>query len=251
MLRKILREIGLRARAICRMKAGYIMNLKTFSAHHQCSVMEKQQKVRTFLTSTNLKAKIGRFIEENRDNLSPDSYVFSNKKDFSKPLSETTLSARLKTWAEKANVKVNVHPHVFRHTIVGELMKTHPAHVVSAFMGHKSTQVTLDHYCLWTTKDLEEIMINPYNRVNIEELDSENKLDRAKGALKTVMNAIHKINDISEKILPVEYKQKLDEQIMLTMPGLNRVLNNIEESFCSSSVADTSDLASTTSFQTE
>ena len=163
----LLREVGLRAGAICNLKYGHVADASRHPKHI-CRVMEKGRKIREFVTGPNLKRKIVtyiRWVETHHGAADLDRlYVFSRESTPYDPLRHTTLLAILRRHARSAGVtEVTVHPHVFRHTIVGRLMDAgNNLEVVSKFMGHASVQTTAQHYWLTNIEDLCKTMKNPF-----------------------------------------------------------------------------------------
>eukprot|EP00959_Pyramimonas_sp_CCMP1952_P409072 8572793-Pyramimonas_sp.AAC.1 len=76
-----------------------------------------------------------------------------------------SLHEGLKAIAFKANVTdVKMHAHAFRHTIVGKLMHAgNPMELVSKFMGHKSVNITSQHYWVPTTQEIHNKLKNPFD----------------------------------------------------------------------------------------
>jgi len=163
----LLREVGLRAGAICNLKYGSIVDANRHPKHI-CRVLEKGRKIREFVTGPNLKRKIVTYIRwVETHHKTPDLtrlYVFSRDRTPYDPLRHTTLLSILRRHARNAHItEVTVHPHVFRHTIVGRLMDAgNNLEVVAKFMGHASVQTTAQHYWLTNIEDLCKTMKNPF-----------------------------------------------------------------------------------------
>jgi integrase len=177
----ILREIGLRAGAICNLKYRDLIDVNFNTPLHICRVLEKGNKIREFSTSPNLKLKIVTVIGStiiNNPSINPNWYIFGTSNEV--PMSYSTFLNRLKKIAmESGIVDVNVHPHSFRHTIVGELMDAgNSAEIVSKYIGHTNVDTTMKYYHVMTTDDMMEKLINPYTftqtkKEELSELETE------------------------------------------------------------------------------
>jgi integrase len=162
----ILYEIGLRASAIEHLK--YYMLLTTdHTPRHVCSVPEKGGKRREFVTSRALKAAIKAYADELRADDPGDidraCYLLSSRNP-GLPCTEGSVYSMVNTWAKKAGVvDFVVHPHAFRHTIVGKLMDAgNTLELVSKFMGHSNVNVTANSYWVPTMMELHNKMNNPF-----------------------------------------------------------------------------------------
>ena len=130
-----------------------------------CRVPEKGKTWRSFVTSTPLKQAIARYAKTLRQVVPEDGDVYLfNPKNLRTPLCAGGFGDTLKSIANAAGVKdVNVHPHAFRHTIVGQLIDAgNPMELVSKFMGHASVSTTAVNYWAPTTLELHEKMNNPF-----------------------------------------------------------------------------------------
>jgi integrase len=161
---RILREIGLRVSALGHLKYHMLLDA-AHTPRHVCKVPEKGGKFRHFITSFPLKQAIKRYAELLHDSVPADGDMFLfNTCDPAKPLNGCTIRTCLTNIARAAGVKdVKVHPHAFRHTIVGNLIDAgNSMDKVSKWMGHSSADVTATHYHVPEIKDLHEKMNNPF-----------------------------------------------------------------------------------------
>ena len=161
---RILREIGLRVSCIGHLKY-YMLLDSTHTPRHTCKVPEKGKQWRHFVTSLPLKQAIKRYAETMRDHVTERGDIFLlNPGEPSKPLSGDSMRSTLQSIAKAAGVvDVRVHPHAFRHTIVGELIDAgNSMELVSKFMGHASVETTAVNYWVPTTLELHEKMNNPF-----------------------------------------------------------------------------------------
>ena len=92
-----------------------------------------------------------------KDNIR-DLYVF-NLRSPTSPCPSGLIQKMLKQLAKQANLQILVHPHSFRHTIVGKLIACgNKMEIVSKFMGHKDTMTTSKNYWVANVLDLQEQM---------------------------------------------------------------------------------------------
>ena len=87
-----------------------------------------------------------------------------NTRNLHAPLSSPGLGHALKSIANAAGVtEVIVHPHAFRHTIVGQLIDAgNLMEIVSKFMGHAYVSTTATSYWVPNVLELAEKMNNPF-----------------------------------------------------------------------------------------
>ena len=234
----LLREIGLRAGAICNLKYKDIVD-EFHKPRHHCRVIEKGRKYREFVTGPNLKRIIVTYIHyiEGEDLNNPDLYVFSRAKNFTKPLSTSTLSSHLKTIALNAGVTdVIVHPHAFRHTIVGKLIDGgNSTELVSKFMGHSSTDTTLKFYYVKTVDELARELKNPFQSciVTPAEMEQEKQDEiyllnrRLDSALEIIFSMKAELINALENELSVK---ELVDNINKEIPGMDRLVRKIADS---------------------
>ena len=161
---RLLREIGLRASALCHLKYGMLID-ETHTPRHVCRVPEKGRTWRSFVTSLPLKQAIKRYAEELRDSsLADKDMYFLNPTHPDRPLCDGLVRRGLRQIAQAAGVtEVVVHPHAFRHTIVGQLVDAgNPMELVSKYMGHKQVSTTAVNYWVPTIVELQAQMNNPF-----------------------------------------------------------------------------------------
>jgi integrase len=239
----LFREIGLRVGSISIMKYYDLVD-ECHKPRHVCKVMEKNKKYRQFLTSHNLKQVLVAYIRYVEVNLKTvrhsDFYAFNLRKPYQKLCTET-IRKRLKKIGQSAEVEVVVHPHVFRHTIVGKLIDAgNSMETVSKFIGHAGTDVTYRHYWLKGIKDLEIDLRNPFGAVQYskEELQEEKDeaLELAQKKIDTCLGILHVYNlTISEAIKNNTSAEQIHGQIISKIPNIQRLLNNIASSVSSTS----------------
>ena len=238
LLLTILWEIGLRAGAICNIqyKDLYLGSIPK----HTCIVLEKGKKYREFITSKTLKLKLVTFrqylIETNPDIENIDEIFVFNGRNIYEPLPQTTLGAILKRVAKDAGVQVNVHPHAFRHTIVGKLMDAgNNVELVSKFIGHENVNTTIKHYWLKSIEDLCKEIKNPF--MNIYKTEEEEKkdyideLERANTKIDASLGILHIYNQELDMSMQngdsaITFSNKIHNRI----PNLRKLLLNIADS---------------------
>ena len=238
----IFREVALRAGAICNLKYYDIIDQYN-TPRHVCHVLEKGNKNREFVTSPNLKKKIVTYVAHIHDTLDNETingniYVFGREP--SKPLSHSTLLSKLRTIASNANVMgVRVHPHAFRHTIVGKLMaEGNSADVVSKFMGHASTDTTIKYYWIQTIEELTKNLKNPFidYKPSKQEIDDElfDEINRLQTKLDSTLKIIDIYNTkiieaIANNLSVLELNQKINAEIP-DIIKLTKILQSLHES---------------------
>jgi hypothetical protein len=233
----IFKEVALRAGAICNLRYSDIIdNYNT--PRHICNVLEKGNKNREFVTSPNLKRKIVTYIAHVKkihgDQISGENiYVFG--KDPHKPFPHTTLLAKLRSIAADADVNgLNVHPHAFRHTIVGKLMSEgNSADVVSKFMGHASTDTTIKYYWVQTIEELTNNLKNPFVDYKPSKDELEEETNEEINKLQTKLNTALKIIDvynvnIIEAISKNSGVLELNQKIHKEIPDLVKLTNILQ-----------------------
>jgi integrase len=232
----ILREIGLRAGAVCNMRYGNIID-QYGTPRHVCRVLEKGNKIREFVTGPNLKRKIVSYIAtlEKFQPIEQNTYLFNIARN--KPLPATTLANKLKRVALDAGVTdIVVHPHVFRHTIVGKLMDVgNSAEVVSKFMGHANVDTTLKWYWLKNIEEITRSINNPFvnGKANPTEYreEIEEELENSRVKIETCLRIIHATYEmIDEAVKTKDTVIKLKNTLHTRMPTLQNTLQKIANS---------------------
>jgi integrase len=253
----ILREIGLRAGAICNMRYGNIVD-QYGTPRHVCRVLEKGNKIREFVTGPNLKRRIVSYIAtlEKFQPIEQNTYLFNITRN--KPLPATTLSNKLKRIALNAGVTdIVVHPHVFRHTIVGKLMDVgNSAEIVSKFMGHANVDTTLKWYWLKNIEEITRSINNPFvnGKANPTEYreEIEEELEHSRVKVETCLRIIHATYEmIDEAIKSKDTITKLKNTLHTRMPTLQNTLYKIANSVGETETVMTSQGYGMESFQND
>ncbi len=135
---------------------------------------------------------------------------------------------------------VNVHPHAFRHTIVGQLIEAgNSMELVSKFMGHSQVATTSQNYWVPTVTELHESLNNPFTgkvqqkAAEIEQTKQE--LDLVYEKLELALSLLRKQNSIfrtaaSNGSSAVEALQHFE----MNVPNAEEILRAIVESTSSS-----------------
>ena len=192
LLIRILREVGLRAGCIVNLKYGMMLD-DSHTPRHVCTVPEKQKSWRSFVTSTALKQAIKSHAETLRQTLEVDSnmYLFYTTNPH-KPCCASTIGTMVKRVADNAGIlDVHVHPHAFRHTIVGELIDAgNSMEIVSKYMGHRQVSTTAQNYWVPTIMELHEKLQNPFTGQMQQQNETEEELKRDREMLRTKLDAV-------------------------------------------------------------
>ncbi len=161
----LLDETGLRSAAIAHLTYATLLD-EDHIARKTCKTLEKGNKWRVFLPSIALQARIqtlGAFVR-GIDGVGTrwDAIYILNLHQPSKPLSNVwDIVRRLAVRAGVTNLQV--HPHMFRHTLVGKLVEAgNSMDVVARFIGHGDAKTTSHFYWVPTVEDLHKQMIDPF-----------------------------------------------------------------------------------------
>lgn len=240
----LLHEVALRNGAICKLQARDIIDFRTMTPLHKCRVLEKRRKYRDFLTSTTLKKKIINFIRycDSNDNiiLKEDSYVFSFSEELTRISTQTGINSLLKRITKNAGVEINVHPHMFRHTVVGKLMKNNSAEVVSRYIGHKDVTTTLNHYWLVNIEELNKDLINPFNSYNYNNDTEEEVNQEIRDKQRKIDSLLKIIYSYNEAINNNNTKADILRDISSKIPDLNKLIDVIENSEIGTTIGSSS-----------
>ena len=99
----------------------------------------------------------------------PEAYLFykglgaHRGTNYFKPISETGLRQIIRRLKKKAGIKRRIFPHLFRHTRATHLASKLPEKVLMKFFGWK-TRIMVDRYAHLTTEDIDEALIEFYER---------------------------------------------------------------------------------------
>jgi len=250
LLLTLLREIGLRAGAIRHMRYHDLVD-KHHKPLHVCRVREKGNVFRQFVTGPNLKRTIVTYIRWIEVHYTPKKvdltklYLFSPTDSMYTPLSASTLSSWLLKYSSEAGIfGVRVHPHAFRHTIVGKLMDAgNSLEVVSKFMGHSNTNTTAKHYWLSDIDKLCKNMRNPFTGSFSSEAEKkevyEEELEYAREKIDAGLGIIYIYNQvIAECVREGESgAAKIRDEIFRRIPNLGEFLSNLASSVCTDATA--------------
>jgi integrase len=158
----LLREVALRYSALVHLRYSMLVD-----EHHkprsEAHVPEKAQSVRAFPCSTNLQHRVKLVAEALRkQHPDPRDCFLLNARDPSKPF--RALRATLRRMARNAGIHgVRVHPHAFRHTLVGKLMAAgNSMELVSKLLGHRDAKTTSCYYFRPSVEELRTALINPF-----------------------------------------------------------------------------------------
>jgi integrase len=242
----ILREIGLRNGAISYMRYSCLVDANHIP-RHTCRVSEKGNVIREFLTSSNLKTRIAAYVHTLRaefDDIDADEFYMFGHRDHSSPC--TTLLKSLETIAARAKVTINVHPHAFRHTIVGKLIDAgNSIEIVSKFMGHKKVDTTMRHYWIQSAEAISKNIKNPFMATyhNAEEKKDamDEALELSQRKVETALRIIQVYNTelatfCGETPAALELKDRIFEKIPNLAGLLSMMAESLDgdESVCSS-----------------
>ena len=232
----LLREIGLRVGAIAYMKYYSLVNVDHMPKL-ECNVPEKQKARRVFETSANLQKRIKVYVDHFREihNLGDYTSVYLfNARDPTKPVGTDSIRQMMRGIAKDAGITdIIVHPHAFRHTIVGKLIEVgNSMELVSKFMGHKNVQTTASTYWVSTISKIMKMMINPfmesYTPVDTNETREIEDLQRDK--IEGALSILHKYNTIIANC--ARHGQTADDvrKAVMAIPNLQDHLNTIAAS---------------------
>lgn len=155
-LLRLLHEIALRNSALCHLQYCMLLD-ETHRVLDVCRVPEKGGKARYFVVSEQLRADIqhlSSFLRAHYPNANLSTCYPLNLANIWKPIrSLGDMFARI---ARDAGVQgEHVHPHAFRHTLVGTLMaRGNSLETVSKFMGHNDSKTTSTFYWVPSATEL-------------------------------------------------------------------------------------------------
>ena len=245
----IFREVALRGGCVSRLKYSDIIDEYHYP-RHTCKVVEKGNKIREFVTSPNLKQHILKYItwvSNNRTQMVTNTsiYVFSHQSPYNTPLCTSTMRGRLKKIAFTAGVTdVNVHPHAFRHTLVGKLKNEgNSCEIVSKFMGHSSVDTTVNYYWVQTIDDLTRNLKNPFVSRTYTDQEIKDERDEEMIKLQRKLDAALEIiyiynTHITNAVQSGDNASVVHRNICTEIPNLPKLLRGIEETIENTSSAD-------------
>jgi hypothetical protein len=195
---------------------------ETHAPRRECRVPEKGRSLRCFITSDVLQSKIKHladFLRAKYPDTGLQNAYLLNVNDIQKPLwSVYNIVRRL---ASDAGIKeVHVHPHAFRHTLVGSLVSAgNSLDVVSKFMGHANASTTSYFYWLPTSEELCSTMKTPSQHpLNVKKNGDDVKLLTVANAK---VAACRKMIDL--------LVQEIDPKRLKTrVPGFYEILQDID-----------------------
>ena len=242
LLLTILCEIGLRRIALTHLRYSMICD-EHGHPRHACAVPEKMKKTRHFVTSLTLKQAIQSYRHDffvTHPGFEGDFYIFHTSDPMKPPSSGQFCNNFCKSIAKKAGIaQVSVHPHMFRHTIVGMLMDAgNSIDVVSRYMGHGTSIVTGQHYWVSNIQQISDSLHNPLDGSHQEQLrreETENlELKLLYEKRNAAMQIIYKYNVILGQIADRDGSaQEVKAAIFEAMPNLEEMLRTINESVSS------------------
>lgn len=159
---EILAKTGIRCGELCNIK---VLDVKDNLIHLRDT---KTDQDRFVPLCTQLKEKIKNWSE----NKNPDGYLFVTKSG--KKLKEQDVNFELKSRCRTANIR-SVHPHLFRHSFVTEMLRANPpggVAVISKIVGHSNPLMTLTTYQHLIVEDMITA-INYHPLVRKDQLPSE------------------------------------------------------------------------------
>jgi integrase len=216
----LLQEVALRNSALC-----YLRYLDLLTEHHQirsvCSVMEKGARVRSFLVSESLCARIRAasfFWREKRGDDVKDVFIFNVNKNA--PLPACQLAQTLARLGRDARIPITVHAHAFRHTLVGRLMEVgNSLEVVSKYLGHASANTTNQFYWIPTPEELGQQIKNPFQAPAAQELE---KAETSDILLEAANEKIRACRAVIDKLLASDSARRLE------IPNLQRIIECVD-----------------------
>lgn len=240
-------EIGLRVNALCHIKYSMLLD-DNHTPRVSCVIPEKMKAKRYFVTSKNLQSKIKAHADYFRS-LHPNESDYRdlfimNQSHPRRFLSNDSVRRSLHNIARDANiVGVQVHPHAFRHTIVGKLIAAgNPMEIVSKFMGHRHTSTTADNYFLTNSEKMAKMVNNPFMEDYVppeskEEEKGPSELEIAEMKLTLAMKIIFTYNQVIDRLQAVEVAQSIVHDI----PDLSKRLAVLSASASEEGTTVTSD----------
>lgn len=235
----LFKEVGLRVGGLCNLRWGDMVDSYGVPKH-QCKTIEKGNRQRFFVTGPNLKRKMLAYIATFRNDkgdlphIDNNAYFF-NVLDPTKRPSVTSIEQKLKRISQEAGiVDVDVHPHLFRHTLVSRLEdEGNSLAVISKFIGHNSVDTTNTWYSLRKIENIAETLKNPFfDVVNEEEEFDETeatqlKLETCVGIISGIFSILKESEEGRMHLLDIDVK----------MPGIDKIMRRIVDSTAGSTIS--------------
>lgn len=175
LLMTLLVEVAPRAGALRYLRYATLLDPDTHEPRSVCHLPEKGAQMRVFLASENLQQRaqaVSRLLREAYPGRDLRDCYLLNLSNVGVPVAPCTIFDTVRRLAARAGVRgVRVHPHMFRHTLVGRLMEAgNSLEVVSKFMGHQSVTTTSRFY--WVATPLQLRIITP-EKAGMKALEDE------------------------------------------------------------------------------
>jgi len=258
----LLRQVALRVGCLARIKFYDLYNGQENHAKPVVSVIEKNNKVRTFPTSKSLQTAIHgykHFLDVNYPHVDRNRLYIFNPQHVGRPISRASIRRWLKKIGNKADVSKVVYPHVFRHTLVGHLYdQGNDIATISKVMDHESVDVTYSHYLLKSVKDLQKDINSDYykTKYTTEELEDEHEqeIKRLKEKVDAMLEIFNMYNTVIAQFQDTKTGNIILDQIHKKIPNLqmlvDAVASNYENSVTTSALTE-SDMMCVSDYEEE
>jgi integrase len=162
----ILQEVALRACAIAHIQYETLVDEKD-QPRKLCSVREKNNAVRSFMTSRVLRDRIRTLVDFLRSSGKEDlrGLYILNLANLRQPLHQDRIGEIVRARAADVGITdFRAHGHAFRHTLVQLLLEAgNSLETVSKFIDHSDPRVTHQFYFVPTPAQLDAQMVNPFS----------------------------------------------------------------------------------------
>ena len=241
----LLSEIGLRRSALCHLKYSNLLD-RTHTPLCTGRAFEKGRKWRFFITSTRLKQAIKSYAETVRgvaDVHSDGEFYLLNPQQPERPLGDVKLGRIVGHYTKKAGVtEIRVHPHMFRHSIVGWLIDAgNSMEVASKYMGHACVSTTAEHYWVPSTTELFSKINNPFTgemqQKQREAKQVEQELELLQGKLDGALHIIAQMDAVVRTAVASNLTAPQVQDAMARIPNRDAILRTILESTSASLTA--------------
>jgi integrase len=224
----LLRQVALRTSAIGNTRYEMLLDGQ-HCPRTNCKIPEKGGKLREFIPSTQLKSKIKALSDFLREHFQDDlatCYLF-NLSDIRAPRSHTSLNYMIKTIAAKALVQrtgITPHIHMFRHTLVSNLIEAGNSMELSAkYMGHASAATTSNKYYKPNIRQVQALMNVPWDP---QASPPESQVSMLTEQLVASNRIIQTMAEVIGGLSPAPFAQ-VQQELHARLPNLKQILQDI------------------------
>lgn len=138
----------------CRLSEGLDVKIKDIDFNNKTLlVIGKGDKERRVYFTERCKRAINNYLQERNDNC---EYLFVTEKRPFRQFGPRTMQQIVNKIREKANLDINIHPHLFRHTFATQALRSGmKPEIIQQILGHENITTTLKVYAKLAETDVE------------------------------------------------------------------------------------------------